>query len=297
MAICFILLLILTGKSRNNPAPAQSKPQVVTSFYPLYFFTSQIADDRANVSNITPAGIEPHDYEPQAQDIARIESSDLVILNGGGLEAWGDQLRQNVDPEKTIIIIAGDDLMTREILNDGKGIVDPHIWLSPPLAEKMVQKIVLGLVAVDPSNASYYQANASALEAKLAGLDDDYRQTLKNCPGRSIVTSHAAFGYLVATYNLTQVSITGLSPEVEPSLKQLADIVKFAKNNKVEYIFFESLVSPKLAKTIATEVGAQTLVLDPIEGLSEEDAAAGDDYFTKMRDNLANLKVALRCTI
>ena len=122
-----------------------------------------------------------------------------------------------------------------------------------------------------------------------------YRQGLSNCAEKNIITSHAAFGYLATTYGLNQVSISGLSPDAEPSPQQLADIVKFAKDSHVKYIFFESLVSPKLSQAIANEVGAQTLVLNPIEGLSDEELAQGKDYFSIMRNNLKNLQTALQC--
>ena len=127
-------------------------------------------------------------------------------------------------------------------------------------------------------------------------MDTEYKQGLSSCEGKNIITSHAAFGYLAAAYGLNQVPIAGLSPDAEPSPRQLADIAKFAKDNQVKYIFFESLVSPKLSQTIATEVGAQTLVLNPIEGLSEEEMSHGKTYFSVMQDNLTNLRTALQCT-
>ena len=130
---------------------------------------------------------------------------------------------------------------------------------------------------------------------KLDDLDRQYRRGLANCQEKNIVTSHAAFGYLATAYGLNQVSITGLSPDAQPSPRQLADIVKFTRANNVKYIFFESLVSPKLSKTIATEIGAQTMVLNPLEGLTDEEVSQGNNYFTEMENNLANLKTALEC--
>ncbi|MEK7195779.1 MAG: zinc ABC transporter substrate-binding protein, partial [Patescibacteria group bacterium] len=123
----------------------------------------------------------------------------------------------------------------------------------------------------------------------------DYSAGLKNCALKDIITSHAFFGYLAATYSLRQISIAGLSPDAEPSSKEIGVIVKFAKENKVKYIFFESLVNPKLSETIATEIEAKTLVLNPLEGLTRAETNAGKNYFTEMRDNLNNLKVALEC--
>lgn len=272
------------------------KLSVVASFYPMYYLASEIGGDKADVRNITPAGAEPHDYEPTAQDVAKIESANLIVLNGGGLEAWGDSAIQNTDPQKTVIVRAGEGLMTLGVFENGENIIDPHVWLSPVLAEQMVDKIEQGYMQADPANATYYAKNASDLKVKLRQLDTEYKQGLANCERKNIITSHAAFGYLAATYGLNQVAIAGISPEEEPSAKDLAEVANFAKKNGVKYIFFESIVSPKLSQTIATEIGAQTLVLDPIEGIAQDDIAVGQDYITVMMGNLVNLKTALQCT-
>lgn len=273
-----------------------SKLQVVTSFYPLYFFASQIAGDKADVSTITPAGVEPHEYELTAQDVLKIERSNLLVLNGNGFEAWGDKIKGNIDLKQTVIVTAGEGLITEDVVEEGKKNIDPHVWLSPVLAQKMVDKIEVGFVEADPDNASYYQSNAETLKSKLVLLDAEFIQGLTTCTNRNIITSHTAFGYLASTYHLTQVSISGLSPDAEPSPKQLVEVLKFAKETHVKYIFFESLVSPKLSETIAIEIGAQTLVLNPIEGLARDDIALGKDYLSEMRKNLVNLKIALVCT-
>ncbi|MFZ2979333.1 MAG: zinc ABC transporter substrate-binding protein, partial [Candidatus Magasanikiibacteriota bacterium] len=264
-------------------------------FYPLYFFASQIGGDKAQVINITPAGIEPHDYEPKAQDMAKIENSSLLILNGGGLESWGKNVEININPEHTKILTVGDGLLNRQITENGKESIDPHIWLSPEVSIKIVDKITEGFISVDFVNKDYYLANADILKERLSNLSLSYKQGLSNCVGKNIITSHTAFGYLAATYGFNQVSIAGLSPDAEPSTKQLVDIVKFAKLNNVKFIFFESLVSPKLSETIANEIGAQTLVLNPLEGLTADEVTQGKDYFSEMQNNLLNLEIALQC--
>lgn len=295
IGIVFVGILTLVINNAQKPTVKSNKLQVTTSFYPLYFFSSQIGGDKANVVNITPAGAEPHDYEPTAQDIAQIENSKLLVLNGGGLEAWGDNIQKNIDPQKTTVVIAGQDLTNQKVLENGQNVIDPHVWLSPQLAKEMVDKITGSFIKVDPINTEFYQANANTLKTKLDNLDSEYKQGLGSCRDKNIITSHAAFGYLATSYGLNQVSITGLSPDAEPSPAQLADIVKFAKANNVKYIFFESLISPKLADTIATEAGAKTLVLNPIEGLSKDEISQGNNYLTEMQNNLANLRTALQC--
>ena len=296
-----ILGLLIIGSfslfgNKKNGIVSNNQIKVVASFYPLYFFTSQIAGDKAIVSNITPAGAEPHDYEPTARDIANVEDSNLLVLNGGGLESWSKNIVTSLKQNKTMVVTAGDGLTTKLLLEEGETVTDPHIWLSPILAKQMIDKIENGLSTIDSVNSSYYKSNAQNLKIKLDLLDSEYKQGLTNCKSKDIITSHSAFGYLAQTYNLNQVSIAGLSPEEEPSSKQMADISKFAKDNNVKYIFFESLVSPKLSETIAKEIGAKTLVLNPIEGLTIDEINSGKDYFSEMRSNLVNLKIALQCT-
>ncbi len=296
--VLFVLLcyfIITKSGSNTETSGTNKKIHVVTSFYPLYFFASLIGGDKVDVTNITPAGAEPHDYEPTAQDIARIEKSQLLILNGGKLEAWGDKIKDEMKGKQVAIITAGNAIANQHVEEDGETIRDPHVWLSPPLAKKEIEVILQGFIEIDTKNKEYYQSNADQLLAKLDDLDKKYKEGLHSCKLKDIITSHAAFGYIATTYHLHQLPISGLSPDEEPSSKQLADVSQFAKAHNVKYIFFESLVSPKLSETIATEVGAKTLVLDPIEGVSDEAAKQGKNYLTIMQDNLTNLRIALSC--
>ena len=262
------------------------KLQITASFYPYYFFASEIGGDKVQVVNITPAGAEPHDYELSSGDIVQIENSKLLILNGI-VEPWGADIQKNLEGKNTEIIIAGQGLFNYS--------ADPHVWVSIRLAEKQVATILNEIVQIDPGNASYYKENANKLLSDLNNLDQDYKNGLSNCQKKDIVTSHAAFGYLASDYGLTQIPIAGLSPDTEPSLEQLANITNFVRKNNIKYIFFESLVSPKLAETIAKETGAKTLVLDPLEGLTPDALSKGENYLTVMEENLHNLRVALEC--
>jgi zinc transport system substrate-binding protein len=255
---------------------------IVTSFYPLYFFTKEIVGDTIRVENMTPSGSEPHDYEPTAQQIASMEKSDLIILQGGKLEPWGDDA---ISTYGTKVLLAGE-IQT---------IADPHTWLDPVMAKKIVQKISQSIEALDPPNASLYQERAHALLTQLSNLDDEYKDGLSSCQRRDFITSHAAFGHLAKQYNLNQLSISGISPDEEPTAKDMARVITFAKSQDISYIFFERLVSPKLADTIAGEIGAKTMVLDPIEGITEQQLKEGVNYFTIMRENLKALQTALQC--
>ena len=284
-------------QTRSNVPPDQliKKIAVVTSFYPLYYFASEIGKDNIHIVNVTPAGAEPHDYEPTSGDIARIERANLLILNGV-VEPWGDKMIENVKGKPVTVVVVGRDVITDQTSDEhGQSGRDPHVWLSPLLASIEVEKILRGFLTVDPGNAAVYQAHAKTLQASLDGLDMEYRNGLASCSQKDIITSHAAFGYLASAYGLRQLSISGLSPDAEPSARQLADIAQFAKIHSIHYIFFESLVSPKLAETIATSVGAKTLVLNPLEGLTDEEQTQGKTYLTEMETNLKNLQLALSC--
>lgn len=279
--------------ARENES--STRVRVAASFYPLYFLASEIGGERVEVTNLTPAGAEPHDYELTPQDIARVEKSRLLVLNGGGLEAWGNDLVRNLQPGGPLVVEAGAGLMTEQMLENGTEVADPHVWLSPGLYARMAENVAAGLEAADPANADFYRQNLAILQERLSGLDQGFRSGLRDCRQKEIIVAHNAFGYLAAAYGLEQVPIAGLSPDAEPSPKQLARVSEFARERGVKYIFFESLVSPELSQTIAREAGAGTLVLNPLEGLREEEERQGKNYLTEMENNLANLRLALEC--
>ena len=286
IVLLFIIIFVAYRLTSQKNSQDSHKLQVVASIYPLYFFASEIGGDKAEVQNITPAGAEPHEFEPTALDIARIEKSKLLILNGSNLEPWGDKIKTDLRGTSVTVVVAGESLANN---------FDPHFWLSPPLAKKQVEAIARAFLKVDPKNKNYYLANAARLAAQLDNLHADFQQGLARCQKTDIITSHAAFGHLASAYGLTQLPIAGLSPDEEPSSKQLVEIVDFAKKHDVRYVFFEKLISPKLACTIAQEIGAQTLVLDPLEGISQKDMQNKKNYFTIMEENLSNLRLALQC--
>lgn len=259
---------------------------VATSFYPLYYFVSEVGGSKVRVENITPAGVEPHDYEPTARDIMSLQRTKILFLNGGNFEAWGEKVKEDLKSSGIPVVEVSKGLLVEN---------DPHVWLSPELVKKQLAIIITGLIQVDPRNADYYSKNGTILSVKMDKLQQEYKKGLANCRKKEFVTSHTAFGYLSREFGLTQVAIAGMAPDAEPSTKQLAEIAKFAKEKELKYIFFERLVSPKLAETVAEEIGAKTLVLDPIEGISDNDMKQGKNYLTVMEENLINLRVALEC--
>lgn len=292
LIITFIIILGIFLSRSLISQPKQKMQQsdkirVVTSFYPLYFFANQIGGEKADVIDITPFGAEPHDYEPTAMDMAKIENSRILIVNGN-FEPWIDKVKTNLEGKNITIITAGEGLFSQKV-------PDPHVWLSPKLANKEVKAILAGFLKSDSPNRDYYQKNADRLLVKLDDLDKKYQQGLNSCRKKDIITSHLSFYYLAKEYGLNQTAISGLSPDSEPSPRQLTEIADFAKKNSIDFIFFEKLISPKLAETIAEEIGAKTLLLDPLEGISQNEIESGENYFTKMETNLTNLKLALQC--
>jgi zinc transport system substrate-binding protein len=293
--LILLLATVLLFNFGSIKKASNGKLQIAASFYPMYFFASQIGGDKADVMSITPAAAEPHDYEPTTQDVVRINQSNMLVLNGGKLEPWGDKIKDQLQGTSTLIVTAGNGLANKQLTENGQTIQDPHIWLDPVLAKKEVAVIEKGFEKIDPADKAYFQANAKKLESDLDQLNAEYKAGLSSCKMKDFVTSHAAFGYLAATYGINQVAISGVSPDEEPSSQKLAEVANLVKQKDIKIIFFESLISPKLSETIANETGAKTMVLDPIEGITSNDLKAGHTYLTVMRDNLSALQTALQC--
>lgn len=262
---------------------------VATSIYPFYYFVTEIGGPYVKVVNITPAGAEPHEYELTPNDIVSMQKADMVVVNGLHLESWLNDASLN--PASTLVI---GDVPSVSTMRLGSN-VDPHIWLSPKLMAQAVTSIAHKLASIDPDNAAEYITRAYAVNEELHMLDEEFALGLKDCLSRDLVTSHAAFGYVTYAYGLKQISILGLSPEEEPSPRVLADIVELVRGRDVKTIFFESLVNPKLALTLAQEVGAKTLSLNSIESLTKEELVEGKTYISEMRNNLHNLQQGLSC--
>lgn len=278
------------------------RPLVMATAYPLAYFAAEVTGDATQVASLIPAGVEPHEWEPSPRDLVRLQEARLFVYNGAGLEPWAERTLASLGDKAPPAVEAsqGMDLLPApEHGNDAGaahgGVADPHVWLDPVLAQRMVERLTEGLARVDAANADRYRANAARLQERLAALDERYRAGLRSCRLRTFITAHAAFGYLAKRYGLQQLAVAGVSPETPPSAGRMAELVLAARQTQAKYVFFEALTSPALAQTLAREAGLQTLVLDPIEGFTAEDAAAGKDYFTAMEENLENLRRALEC--
>ena len=278
------------------------KLQVMASFYPMYDFAQKIGGEYVSVTDMVPAGTEPHDWEPAAKDIAALENADVFVYSGAGLEYWAEDILQTLQNEALVTVEAskGITLLTAEEEgaheeDDGHdhGEYDPHVWLDPMKAKEEMANIRDAFSEADPAHAAEYAANYETYAEKLDALDTEYRETLAKCSKKEIVVSHEAFGYLCGAYDITQMGIEGLMPDSEPDPARMAEITDFVRAHEVRVIFSEELVSEKVAQTIAKETGAEVETLNPLEGLSEAELAAGADYFSVMEDNLAKLAAAL----
>lgn len=267
------------------------------SFYPLAHFAKQVGGSLADVQTIVGAGVEPHEFDPAPNDIKRIYASQVFIFNGAGIDLWAEKIAPDLEKKGVITVNATQGIAFGKAANsaDSPGQTDPHTWLDPVLAQKEVEIIREAFIKADPKNEQVFRANAAALINKLAALDTRFKDMLKSCATRKIVVTHGAFAYLAARYNLETLVLSGLSPAEEPSPRRLGQLVNAARANGIKYIFFESLVSPKIAQTVAREIGAATLILNPIEGLTPSEVQAGRDYLSIMEDNLKNLRTALSC--
>lgn len=294
----FTMMVLLVVSSISFAAFWNSKPLIVTTIYPLYDFTKQIVGDRADIVLLVPSGAEPHDWEPAPTDILTIKKATVFIYNGADMEGWVDKLDSSVLANKKVVK-ASDfvNVMTAQFTEEGEpstdGSVDPHIWLDPVNAQAIVRGIANALAAADSDNAEFYTNNSNDYIAQLEELNQEYSQSLSQASSKQFVTSHAAFGYMAQRYGLQQIAIMGLSPDAEPTPARMAEIIQHVKDNHIKYIFFETLISPKLSEVIASESNAQTLVLNPIEGLSDQESASGANYISEMKMNLTNLKYAL----
>jgi zinc transport system substrate-binding protein len=262
------------GGSAGSPA----KETLVASFYPLAYAAEEVGNGGVDVENLTPAGAEPHDLEVSPQDVAAIREADLVLLLGDGFQP---QLEDAAGTGKKVLRLL--DTPGLALRPDG----DPHVWLDPLRYAKIVGRIGQALQRPDA---------AARLQARLRDLDGEYRTGLAHCERHEIVTSHEAFGYLAERYGLEQVAITGLSPEVEPEPAKLQQVVELVRERGVTTIYFETLVSPRIAETVARETGAKTAVLNPIEGLTKNEISQGENYFSLMRTNLRTLREGLGCS-
>lgn len=290
-------LIALTACANGTANKKDDKLNIVTTFYPVYEFTKQVAGDDANVELLVKAGTEPHDFEPSAKDIAKIQDADAFVYENENMETWVPE----VDTKKAKVIKATEGMVLlpggeEEHEHEHEGHeghhhdFDPHVWLSPERAVKLVENIRDGLSKQYPDKKKAFEKNATAYLEKLSALDKEYKDALSTAKQKNFVTQHTAFAYLALDYGLKQIGITGVSADEDITPARLASLTEYVKKYGIKYIYFEENASKKLAETLAKETGVSLDVLNPLESLTDEDVKAGKDYISVMQDNLKALK-------
>ncbi len=283
------------------------KVGVTASFYPLQFLAEQIGKDHVKVDGLTKPGVEPHDLEITPKQTAQLGEADVVLylksLQPAVDKAVAQSGVKNIVDAATLTELevhgSGHEHGAEEAHAEGEGHdhghdeggKDPHIWLDPVKYAEIAKGVGAALEKADPDHAADYKKNTDELVGKLTALDTEFKDGLKNTASRTFITTHSAFGYLAERYGLDQEGISGVDPESEPSPARMKDLQAVAKKDNVTTVFFETLASDKTAKTLATDTGLKTDVLDPLEGITG--TSQGADYFEVMRSNLKNLQKAL----
>lgn len=292
--IRLIAALLLAASACSGSGGGSGMPEVVAAFYPLADAAQAIGGSGVIVHDLTPAGVEPHDVELKPSDFGRLRSADLILYLGGGFQpALVDAIDALPDRRNAIDLLEGLPLLPSDEPDQPS---DPHVWLDPLHMGRIVLEITSEMVVRAPFLEDPLQTNTQRYLDMLDELHEDYERTLSTCRRREIVTAHAAFGYLAARYGLEQIPIA-ISPEVEPTPRQLEDVARLARDHGVTTIYFEPLVSRRVVETVARSVGAKTAVLNPIEGLTDEEQRSGDNYLSLMRANLAALAEGLDCKL
>jgi zinc transport system substrate-binding protein len=303
---CMLILLAVSGCASAGPASssrARGVLTIVTAFYPLQFVAQRVSAGHAAVTNLTQPGAEPHDLELTPPQVASLTTATLVIYERGFQPAVDEAVvqsenRQVIDTTTIVplrpLVVGADDLDTGQRAGDDHSALDPHMWLDPTALGRIARVVQKRLSTIDPDHATDYARNVATLNRQLRGLDRSFRSGLAHCVRTEFITTHAAFGYLAQRYHLTQIAISGLNPDAEPSPARIAEVQRLAQDHGLTTIFSETLVSPALAQAIAGDLGLVTDVLDPIEGITDQ--SRGQDYLSVMSSNLAALRKAGGCS-
>lgn len=290
----------------SDSANGEGALTVATSFYPITWLVEQIGGDQVSVTSMTPPNVEPHDFELSPAEISKMEQADVVVYVRGFQPSMDDAVDSISGPK---IIDLADQVDLQPLAADVEseeedhadadhtegdghdhGSRDPHFWLDPKRMERAADGVEDGLSSASPANAKAFESNLSNLQGQLGDLDTSFKTGLASCERTTIVTGHAAFGYLASEYGLEQVPISGVDPESEPSPADLAAIKKIIEETGTTTVFSEELVSPKTSEALAKEAGAKVEVLATLEGQPES-----GDYLTTMNSNLETLRTALDC--
>ncbi|MCX8069722.1 MAG: zinc ABC transporter substrate-binding protein [Thermodesulfovibrionales bacterium] len=281
------------------------KIRIITTLFPLYEFSKEVAGQNAIVELLLPPGADPHSFEPRPMDIAKINNSEIFVYTGMFLEPWVEKILKSIDNKSLIIVDASKGVTLLKIKSHSHkdddhekhhSDIDPHIWLDMINAMKMVDNIYEGIIQKDAVNREFYKKNAERYKKTLSEIDNNYKKTLASCLKKTIISGgHHSFGYLAKRYNLRFYSAYGVSPDSEPSPKTLANLSSLIKKEGLRYVVFEEMVMPRVAETIARETGAQTVLLRSGHNIELDEFKKLRTFTSIMNDNLDVLKKVLQC--
>ena len=299
LLLCLSLCCTVSCRRQDKTNGHKGPLTVVTSLFPLYDFAKNIGKEKVDVSLLLPPGVEPHSFEPKPGDIIRIHEADVFIYTDAAMEPWAAKILQAIENKNLLVVEAGKGipLMKEASAEDGgHGGTDPHIWLDFANTQHMVDTICEGFSAKDPANKTFYADNARAYNGLLGEIDRRYTNTLAHCKYSDIVHGgHFAFGYLAKRYNLHYVAAYGFSPDAEPTPRRLYDMSEMIKQKGVKYLFYEELLSPRVAETIAKETGVTLLKLSAAHNIAKEELEQNVSFLSIMEQNLKNLATGLQC--
>jgi zinc transport system substrate-binding protein len=268
---------------------------VLATFYPIYDFTKNVGGDKVSLTLLVPETVDVHDFDPAPSSIQQVAGADLLIYNGAGLEPWIPQVVSAANNPKLVVVDTSQGITLLPVppqFEKENRTVDSHIWLDPVLAKQQVNNILQGLIKVDPADQQYFTANAQNYEAKLDYLNSQIINATTNVKTRYFVTFHEAFAYFAKEYNLTQIPIAGPFEE-EPTTSDIQNVIEAIHQYHLRYVGYESLENPAISQAISDETNATLILMNPIEGLTEQDQVAGKTYLILMQEDLANIVLAL----
>lgn len=287
------------GASTDGANTGSATVRVITSMYPLEYFTAQIGGDRVQVDGVVSSGGDVHDFEPTPGDLRKIAGADLIVYNGLGFESWIDALLAAGDAPDTAVQASSSSVArhfdSNGVATDSDDDLDPHLWLDPVLAVTQVRAVTVGLVMTDPEGRAIYMANSDALIDRLTALDRQFTEALGTCSRDTFITSHDSFNYMAARYGVNAIGISGINPESEPSPRALADLSNLVSDSGIEYVLVSPIDSERLSDTLARETGVESLPLHSLQNLTSDQKKSGETYFSLMEQNLASLVTALGC--
>lgn len=321
-AVLHILLGLLVGLSlitsckqaADNAATADRRLKVVAAIYPLFDFARAIGGDKIAVTMLLPPGSDAHHYEMTPGDIVRAGKADLFLFTSFEMEPWAHKIISAAAENTNMTAVEagqGTHLLTidehgdhdaahhdasREGHHEHSSRYDPHIWLDFDNARLMVDNITRAFIQKDPKNGDHYKKNALLFKQRLTDLDNKYRAELTHCKSRTILhAGHWAFAYLARRYNIRYVAAYNISADAEPSPQQILTLIDDIRSQKLNYIFYEDLTAPRLAKTIAGETGVSLLKLNNGHDIGKDDMQRGATFIALMESNLVHLKKGMQC--